>query len=112
MAQALQREPKAHVRHKIIHVIAQLARALYDLQSPWNELVPACMSMLQSPDANLRESALSVLDRVSEYCKEVRPGPHPAASAFRPPAHLPAAAPARSSSFLTRHAWPRCTQPC
>ncbi|OQR84814.1 importin-like protein [Achlya hypogyna] len=60
---ALGAEPLAHIRRKLGHAIAELAR----LEASWPELLPAVVALAQHPDTAMQITSLDVLGTLSEY---------------------------------------------
>ncbi|EQC27993.1 hypothetical protein SDRG_14268 [Saprolegnia diclina VS20] len=60
---ALGAEPLAHVRRKLGHAIAELAR----LEATWPELLPAIVALTQHSDAAMQITSLEVLATLCEY---------------------------------------------
>ncbi|OQS07098.1 importin [Thraustotheca clavata] len=60
---SLSAEPMAHIRRKLGHVIAEIAR----LEKQWPELLPAIVGLTQQPDAAMQITALDVIATLCEY---------------------------------------------
>lgn len=70
LLQAIQQEPKAHVRRKLAHTVSELVHNVVsktgDLNS-WPELLPFVMQLFQRPEHQQRENALDMVNKLAEY---------------------------------------------
>ncbi|KAI9907041.1 hypothetical protein PsorP6_004517 [Peronosclerospora sorghi] len=67
LLEAVASEPVPHVRHKLGHLIAELAAVSEKYEQAWPELINAMSILTTSSDASLRVTAFDLVAKLAEY---------------------------------------------